>query len=125
MYLSTATTAGAGSGNNAAAFQLAVWEIVYEHSSVTPTYDLGAGTFLSNSTSSAPHTTAQTWLAALNNPTNSANNYSITVFNSGTYQDQITFKSVPEPAALGLLGLGLIGLGFARRQSARGQTTTA
>ena len=112
MFLAAATTPGAG--QNAAAFQLAIWEILYEHN--TSTYNLGTGSFYSNSTASAPHTIAQGWLNQINDPNNSANGYSLNVYTSTGLQDQVTFKSVPEPATLGLLGLGLIGIGLVRRR---------
>lgn len=116
MFLSTATTPGAGSGNNAAAFQLAIWEILYERN--TPSYNLASGSFFSNAALSAPHTIAQGWLNQVNNPSNSANTYSLNVYTSQGFQDQITFQNVPEPTTLGLLGIGLIGIGWARRRAA-------
>lgn len=116
MFLSAATTPGAGSGNNAAAFQLAIWEILYERN--TPSYNLASGSFFSNAALSAPHTIAQGWLNQVNNPSNSANTYSLNVYTSQGFQDQITFQNVPEPTTLGLLGIGLIGIGWARRRAA-------
>ena len=116
MFLSAATTSGAGSGNNAAAFQLAIWEILYERN--TPSYNLASGSFFSNAALSAPHTIAQGWLNQVNNPSNSANTYSLNVYTSQGFQDQITFQNVPEPTTLGLLGIGLIGIGWARRRAA-------
>ena len=116
MFLSAATTPGAGSGNNAAAFQLAIWEILYERN--TPSYNLASGSFFSNAALSAPHTIAQGWLNQVNNPNNSANTYSLNVYTSQGFQDQVTFQNVPEPTTLGLLGIGLIGIGWARRRAA-------
>lgn len=115
--LALAAATAPGASNNSAAFQLAVWEIFYEHG--TGGYNLGAGTFVSNSTASSPHTIAQGWLNTLNTNTNLVSTYSMNVYSSAGHQDQVTFTSVPEPTALGLLALGLIGVGIARRKAAK------
>jgi hypothetical protein len=124
-YLGLSSTSAANSG----AFQLAIWEIVFDHSAATAyTNAFTAGNFrASNFTSSVtPQSiataqsivTAQTWLNDLSGPSS----YNISVWQSPSHQDLAVFTQVPEPATLGLLGLGLIGIGLVRRKIAQKQT---
>lgn len=105
-------TAGVTS-DQAAAFQAAVWEVVYETSS---TYDLTGGniTFKPGTVTQAEMDTANGWFASL--PTTSL--YSVQVLHSGTNQDYMFITAVPEPEAYGLAlaGLGVVLVLGRRRQ---------
>lgn len=117
LALAAATTPGAGSGNYAAAFQLAIWEILYNR---TSPYNLANGTFYSNyQGSNAAFNIASGWLNTLNTNPGLTSNYTMNTYLSSSLQDQITFVAVSEPGMLALLGLGLIGAVVARRQSQR------
>ena len=95
-----------------AAFQIAVWEIVYETDS---SYDLalGAATFIGGTAeSSGALTLATTWLAGLGSGTG----LGIRVLESQGHQDIII--AVPEPSTYLLMLMGLAGLTFvAKRRS--------
>ncbi|HKX43724.1 MAG TPA: PEP-CTERM sorting domain-containing protein [Burkholderiaceae bacterium] len=100
-----------------AAFQIAVWEIAYETSG---TYNLGNGaaTFSGGTAaSSGALALASSWLGALGN---TANTYSLSVFESPTHQDQVYAAPIPEPSTYAMMAAGLVGMGFiARRRSLR------
>ena len=111
LYLGSVNTV-AESG----AFQLAVWEIVYENSG---SYGLGTGNFQVASASGGAITTANTWLSALGSgvPTMTLN-----VWASSSSQDLAVFTSaVPEPEIYAMLAAGLGFLGFVgkKRRQAR------
>jgi hypothetical protein len=76
----------------AAAFQLAVWEIVYDDS-----LNLKGGFFTVNSAGSGTIDLAQGWLDNLSNLSNEAN---ISAVTSNTYQDFVAPSPVPEPASI-------------------------
>ena len=97
-------------GVTSGAFQLAVWEIVYENPNNT--YNLGAGNFTATGASDGSITLANTWL----NNLPSTSNYAVNVFFSPTRQNLATFTQVPEPSSIMLLVVGLLGLGLSKRK---------
>ncbi len=97
-------------GTSAGAFQLAVWEIVYENTGTA--YDISTGNFSASGANDGSLGLAQTWLGNLG----TTSTYNVNVWASPTHQDLAVFTSVPEPGTLGLLAVGLIGLGLAKRK---------
>ena len=104
---------GAVTLDGAAAFQAAVWEVVYETGS---TYDMttGAIKLAPGTVSAAEMATANGWFASL--PVTPL--YSLQVLHSNTNQDYLVVTAVPEPEAYGmaLAGLGVVALGGLRRR---------
>jgi hypothetical protein len=89
------------------AFQLAMWEIVYENSG---TYGLGSGNFRVASASDGARSMANTWLAGLGNGTPTM---TLSVWASSSSQDLAVFTSaIPEPEIYAMLAVGLGLLGF-------------
>lgn len=88
-----------------AAFQIAIWEIVYDTN-----HDVDTGPFRMSG-NNAVKNTAQGWLDSITAPgfvyTGPA--LVMRVLESDCLQDQVTFVSIPAPsaAAAGLMGLGL------------------
>ena len=112
--------------NNAttqAAFQIAVWELAYETSSL---YDLGSGAarfFGGTAASSGALTLASSWLASLGSVTNTVDVQtleSIDTLRVAGHQDQVFAAPIPEPSTYALLAGGLMAVGFmARRRAPR------
>ena len=103
-----------------AAFQYALWELLYEKTSST--YQIGAyGNFWLTDTNAAAAAQADTWLSSL---ANAAEGYSVQSLYSGANQnpannkqDLVIATPVPEPQtyALALVSLSIVA-GYARRK---------
>lgn len=112
------------SSTNSAAFQLALWEIVYEKDGNPLNVDGASpdkgGTYATNpSTPAAVITTADAWLAGLGSFPTDLDGF--TTYRSARHQDLISYHGhVPEPATWTLLvaGLGLLASISRRRAKA-------
>jgi len=111
--LFTTAYSSVNNSTKSAAFQYALWELLYEKTSST--YTIGNdGNFWLTNTDSAATTQANTWLESL---TSASEGYSIQSLYSGTRQDLVIATPVPEPEtyALALVSLGIVA-GYARRK---------
>lgn len=106
--------AGIDTKEESAAFQLAIWEIIYDTNLNT-----NSGTFKVNSSSSLRNA-AQTLVTAANSLANNPKGpatFQLVVLRSSTAQDQITaIPVVPSPGAVALAGAGLL-MAAPRRKS--------
>jgi hypothetical protein len=120
QYYDTAWDSSSFGGSaNSIAFQLALWELVYDGKAGHP-LDLSGGTFSVSPAIGSIYTTAQNMLNSLaGGPT--AFNREIVVLHApdatgkNDWQDQITTRppggsAVPAPPAVVLAGIGLVGL---------------
>jgi hypothetical protein len=108
-----------GSSINSAAFQFALWEVLYETSG---TYDVTDGSFALGGAAAgtvAARNQANTWLASL---ATASEGHSIQSLHSDSRQDFLIATPVPEPQsyALALVSLGIVA-GYARRKGGQSQ----
>jgi hypothetical protein len=113
----TAYTSLGNSSVNSAAFQFALWEVLYENSG---SYDTGAGSFsigVAGAGTNAAKAQANVWLSSL---VNASEGYSVRSLYSGSKQDFLVATPVPEPQtyALALVSLSIVA-GYARRKQNR------
>jgi len=102
--------------NSGAAFQVAVWDIVYDAD-----FNLNAGNFKAYGNTSAINLAA-TWLTDINTNSTDYTDPNLIALKSDIYQDQVTFGpppkapplSTPLPSAASGAALGLVGLGLKR-----------
>jgi hypothetical protein len=100
---------------NSAAFQIAIWDILFDNDANISTYG-GAGQFGISSGNAATIALAQSWVSGLGSGSASYPLYQLT---SPSNQDFITPTLpglVPEPSALSLLGAGFVAMMLALRR---------
>lgn len=110
---------------SAAAFQAAVWEIIYEVKppvGTFPSYDLTDGSFMGEAVQAGDAAAFSAVNGVLANLGSYGRSYHVEVLVNETYQDYLSITAVPEPGTYALLaaGLGVIGFVARRRQSGRG-----
>lgn len=104
--------AGLATKNEKAAFQFALWEIIYDGG-----LDLGSGTFKDNGTSGAIRSLADGYLLGIQSEDALSGRYRFTFLTSADSQDLVTVSPIPLPAAGWLLLAGVAGLAGVRRRA--------
>ncbi len=101
---------------SAAAFQVAIWEIITDSDTVL---DLASGGFTAANRHGASGDVIASATALLNGLSGAgAGGYQITFLRSATSQDLITVSPVPLPGAAGLLAASVLAFGAIRRRRA-------
>jgi MYXO-CTERM domain-containing protein len=99
------------SNSNAAAFQLAVWEIINEQTTKNGklVLDVTGGTFSATDSDSQTLLTANAWLAGLDLSGSGPQAPNLIALTSPQYQDYVTTAAAPAPSGLVLGGIALAG----------------
>jgi hypothetical protein len=104
----------------AAAFQVALWEILYE---TAPTYSLTSGAFRETASNDGIRLLAQNWLNDLGTVSNvnvfkleSIGYYDNRQHWVAGHQDFLVTTPVPEPSTNALMAAGLLGIGYVVRR---------
>ena len=121
LYQSRFFEATTGGAMMASAFQLALWEIVFEPNAAgggLGTLDLssGAGSFRVTQGDASARSLAQTWLDEIAGLNLGPVSDQLIGFGSSVAQDQITLIAIPLPGAAAMAVIGLFGGAVARRR---------
>lgn len=115
-----------GSAAHDAAVQLALWELLYEGTSTSPSFS--SGIFKASDISSSILTTAKTYAQNARTIWSPVSNIDIQVAKSGSYQDQLFWTvrppAVPEPASWAMMITGFGAVGGAMRHRRRRMTVS-
>ena len=107
--------------NTSAAFQLAVWSIMFGTPNNSGIYNVDSATFkaIDNTGGSTAIATADTWLANINSASLTGNYQLTYLYDPGcATQNMAVFTPapVPEPSTMMLLGAGIAGIAFLKKR---------